>query len=57
MYNPAHFQEVRPNEIAAIMTNAPLACIVAQTDDGLVANHIPLLSAPDGRLIGHIARQ
>ena len=55
MYIPPHFQEVRPEEIAAVIEAAPLACIVAQTGAGLIANHIPLLSAPDGTLIGHVA--
>ncbi|WJS83745.1 FMN-binding negative transcriptional regulator [Paracoccus sp. TOH] len=55
MYVPPHFHEIRPDEIAAIIETAPLACIVAQTGKGLVANHIPLLAAPDGTLIGHVA--
>jgi transcriptional regulator len=55
MYLPAHFEEVRPEEIAAIIQAAPLACIVAQTGEGLIANHVPLLAAPDGTLIGHVA--
>ncbi len=55
MYIPPHFQEVDTDEIAAIIAAAPLACIVAQTTEGLIANHIPLLSAPDGGLIGHVA--
>jgi transcriptional regulator len=55
MYIPPHFHEIDPAEIAAIIETAPLACIVAQTKDGLIANHIPLLAAPDGTLIGHVA--
>lgn len=55
MYVPPHFLEINADEIKAIIQAAPLACIVAQTDEGLIANHIPLLSAPDGRLIGHVA--
>lgn len=55
MYVPPHFQEISPDEIAAVIQAAPLACIVAQTDEGLIANHIPLLAAPDGTLIGHVA--
>ena len=55
MYIPPHFQEVSADEIAAIIAAAPLACIVAQTTEGLIANHIPLLSTPDGGLIGHVA--
>ncbi len=55
MYVPPHFLEINTDEIKAITQAAPLACIVAQTKEGLIANHIPLLSAPDGRLIGHVA--
>lgn len=55
MYTPAHFKEIDPAEIASVMQAAPLACIVAQTADGLIANHVPLLAAPDGTLIGHVA--
>jgi transcriptional regulator len=55
MYVPTHFHETQPSEIAAIIESAPLACIVAQTAQGLVANHVPLLAAPDNSLIGHVA--
>lgn len=55
MYVPPHFQEVSTAEIAAIIERAPLAAIVAQTSEGLLANHIPLLATPDGALIGHVA--
>lgn len=55
MYVPPHFQEIDQAEIAAIIERAPLACIVAQTSDGLIANHVPLLAAPDGSLVGHVA--
>jgi transcriptional regulator len=55
MYIPACFQEISSDEIKAIIEAAPLACIVAHTTVGLIANHIPLLSAPDGTLIGHVA--
>jgi transcriptional regulator len=55
MYIPPHFREIDPDEIRTVIDNAPLACIVAQTTEGLVANHIPMLSGPDGTLIGHVA--
>jgi transcriptional regulator len=55
MYLPPHFEEISTDEIKAVTEAAPLACIVAQTADGLIANHIPLLAAPDGSLIGHVA--
>lgn len=55
MYLPAHFEELDPAEIAAVVKGAPLACVVAQTAEGLIANHLPLLSGPNGVLIGHAA--
>lgn len=56
MYIPDHFREHDPSAVAAIVENAPLACIVAQTAEGLIANHIPLFATPGGTLIGHVAR-
>ncbi len=55
MYLPEHFREVSESEIASVLAAAPLACVVAQTAAGLIANHIPLLAAGDGALIGHVA--
>lgn len=55
MYIPPHFLETDPAQIRGLIEATPLACLVAQTDEGLVANHIPLLSGPDGTLIGHVA--
>ncbi len=55
MYLPDHFQEVDPTEIEALIAADPLACIVAQTDAGLVANHLPLLRGKEGEFIGHVA--
>lgn len=55
MYIPPHFKEVNSAEISTIISNAPLACIVANTDDGLLANHIPLHLDKNGSLIGHVA--
>ncbi len=55
MYIPPHFQEIDTAAIAEIMEAAPLACIVAETREGLVANHLPLLSGAGGILIGHVA--
>lgn len=56
MYLPEHFSDVSEAEIAAVIAAAPLACVVAQTAEGLIANHLPLLRGPDGTLIGHVAR-
>ncbi|RDE10476.1 FMN-binding negative transcriptional regulator [Pelagibacterium lacus] len=55
MYIPPQFEEIAPDRIRAIMEMAPLATIVAQTGEGLIANHIPLLADSDGVLIGHVA--
>ncbi len=55
MYLPEHFKEVSETEIASVMRTAPLACIVAQTEAGLIANHLPLLTGADGALVGHVA--
>lgn len=54
MYTPAHFAETDPDTIAQVIAGRPLATLVAQTAQGLVANHIPLLR--DGAdLVGHVA--
>lgn len=55
MYVPAHFAETDAAEIAALLDAFPLACVVAQTGSGLVANHLPLLAGAAGTLIGHCA--
>ncbi len=55
MYIPPHFEEVDEGAIAGLIADAPLACLVAQTAEGLLANHLPLLRAPKGDLIGHVA--
>jgi transcriptional regulator len=60
MYVPKLFEESREDEIKRIIENFPLATIVANTKNGLVANHIPLLlnKPSNGKkiLIGHIAK-
>ena len=71
MFIPLEFAETRRDEINAIVTQFPLATIVAVTDQGLVANHLPVLvdkpldaigseSGTDlwsGRFIGHLSRR
>ena len=71
MFIPLEFAETRLDEINAIVTQFPLATIVAVTDRGLVANHLPVLvdkplvavgaqSGTDlwtGRFIGHLSRR
>ena len=55
MYVPALFQEVDQAVINDVIATAPLACIVAHTAEGLIANHIPLMTQGDGVLLGHVA--
>lgn len=55
MYLPEHFKEIDPQEIAAVIATSPLGCVVANTADGLIANHMPILFDKRGNLIGHIA--
>lgn len=55
MYLPEHFVETDPAEVASLITAFPLAAIVAQTEQGLVANHIPVMAQGETALIGHIA--
>ncbi len=55
MYVPPHFHEIDRDEIAALIAAAPLASVIAQTEAGLIANHLPLLVGRDGALIGHVA--
>lgn len=56
MYCPQHFEETDTDAIAGLIAACPLACVVAQAEGGLVANHLPLMQARSGLLIGHIAR-
>ncbi|MGC1520916.1 MAG: FMN-binding negative transcriptional regulator [Steroidobacteraceae bacterium] len=60
MYLPAYFKESRIEVLHDLMRARPLATLVAQSDSGLVANHIPVETvsepAPHGMLRGHIAR-
>ena len=60
MYVPKHFKENREEEIKRIIENYPLATLVGNNKNGIVANHIPLLLYKSFNskkiLIGHIAR-
>jgi len=60
MYLPKHFAENDIAKLHDLMRAFPLATLVTHGPDGLEANHIPLLLAPDaapnGTLRGHIAR-
>lgn len=61
MYCPAHFEEQRPDILWSLVAQHPLATLVHQGPQGLVADHLPLLRSQgaDGQadtLIGHVAR-
>lgn len=55
MYTPQHFAETDTQVIRDLIAAYPLATLVAQTAEGLVANHLPLLMEGDTALIGHVA--
>jgi len=63
MYTPAAFSEQRIEVLHALINAHPLASIVTSTEDGLTADHIPMIitapsaDAPFGTLRGHMARQ
>ena len=60
MYAPSHFDEPRLPVLHELMQRHPFAVIVAQTPNGLEANHVPLIldatRGSFGTLRGHIAR-
>ena len=56
MYIPEDFKEVRTEEIERIIREFPLASLVANTPEGLIAAHIPLILKGDEYLIGHLAK-
>jgi len=60
MYLPRSFEETDPATIHAFVRASPLATLVTSSDDGLCADHIPLLLFEDegGKTLlrGHVAR-
>lgn len=60
MYCPQHFNEDRSDVLLELIQQHPLATIIAATDLGLSADHIPLMHEPvdgtSGRLVGHVAK-
>lgn len=60
MYNPDQHREERPEVLQAFIARHPLGALIANTPEGLSANHIPMMwrSRPGtaGVLQGHIAR-
>lgn len=55
MYIPEHFAETDQAEVARLVADHPLACVVGQTAQGLIANHLPLFLTPKRSLSGHVA--
>ncbi|WP_374358104.1 FMN-binding negative transcriptional regulator [Chitinimonas sp.] len=62
MYLPAHFEESRPELLAKLINDYPLATVIASPVgiDAPEINLVPFLLAPQpgehGRLLGHVAR-
>lgn len=55
MYLPDLFEECDATTIRHLVAAFPLAVLVAQGKDGLIANHIPVIFEDDNTVIGHIA--
>ena len=55
MFVESIFKEERVEEIQRLMKTFPLASIVAHTNEGLVAEHLPLMLRDDQTLFGHMA--
>lgn len=60
MYIPRHFRQQQASELHGLMRAHPLATLITHGDQGLTANHVPLLFAAaagaHGVLRGHVAR-
>ncbi|MCZ8130901.1 MAG: FMN-binding negative transcriptional regulator [Steroidobacteraceae bacterium] len=60
MYRPPHFREDDPVRLEQFVARHPLACVVAQVEGVLTANHLPLQlvhgDAGERVLRGHVAR-
>lgn len=60
MYNPSKFKQTEWQEICHFIQTNPFATLIADTEDGLDATHIPLYwregSSESGYLYGHFAR-
>ena len=55
MYLPDQFKECDVATIRELVDDFPLAVLVAQGGDGLIANHIPVIFESDSTVIGHVA--
>ena len=57
MFVPLEFKEVRAEEIEYLIKEFPLACVVVNTEQGLIATHLPLIKKGDDVLLGHISME
>ena len=55
MYTPKYFEEMRADVLDGLIRAYPFATVVANTVNGLIANHLPF-ELVDGVLHGHVAR-
>jgi len=56
MYLPTYFKETRSEKLHALMREYPFATVIAQGEDGVCANHLPLELVGEAQLHGHVAR-
>lgn len=60
MYQPPHFREDRIDVLQDLVRAHPLAALVAMSQDGLIANHLPMILhcelSEKGTLRGHVSR-
>ena len=55
MYLPRHFEETDPSQICKLIDKFPLTILVVRTEQGLVANHLPLMLQEKQELLDHFA--
>ena len=55
MYLPDQFNECDATVIRELVAAYPLAVLVVQGRDGLIANHIPVMFEGDDAVVGHVA--
>lgn len=60
MYTPQHFEETRTEVLQQLVRTHPLCTLITLSEEGLVANYVPMFWRPQnnalGVLVGHVAR-
>lgn len=56
MHLPEYFEERDYEEIGRLINSFPLAILICNIGEEVIANHIPLIFGNDKELIGHIAK-